>query len=367
MFKQKLFVSSHAPFFHNGTSISGRSFNIILAALPAIFMGIYQYGLPAVAVIASQFHLLDLGTLMNIAMKRDVSIGDGNAAVIGLIFAMLKPATTPWWAVITGTFIAIVIGKQIWGGIGCNPLNPALVAVAIISIAWKGIVDFDQALVDYNLGFSMIYPLGELKRFGASMVINNDIKGLFMGMQVGGIGSAFGLGLVLGGIYLMMRGIIRWEISISFLAGIYLTGLIFHHADPIKYADPLFHIVTGYTLIAAFFLITEDSSSPVNFIPMLLFGVMAGVMTVLIRNIGAYADGTVFAILLLNVANPLLDKIRPVALGKGGVIARCNKTFSDSDNFQRHIRLGTSHSPKSHIRKDRDTQLTYIKGPALKR
>ncbi len=318
MFKQKLFVSSHAPFFHNGTSIGGRSFNTIIAAMPAILMGIYQYGLPAVAVIAlSISSALIWELIMNLVMKRDISIGDGNAALIGLLFAMMMPATTPWWAVITGTFIAIVIGKQIWGGIGCNPLNPALVAIAIITIAWKGIVDFDQALVDYNLGFNMVYPLGELKRFGASLVTNNDIKGLFMGMQAGGIGSAFGLGLVIGGAYLILRGIIRWEISISFLVGIYISALFFHHADPLKYADPLFHLVTGYTLLAAFFLITEDSSSPVNFIPMILFGVMAGVMTVLIRNIGAYADGTVFAILLLNVANPLLDKLRPAALGKG--------------------------------------------------
>lgn len=319
MFEQKLFVSSHAPFFHNGTSIRGRSFNTMLAAIPALLMGIYQYGFPAIAVIALSMSSAMIWELfMNLTMKRDISIGDGNAAVIGLIFAMMMPATTPWWAVITGTFIAIVVGKQIWGGIGCNPLNPALVAMAILTIAWKGLTDFDQALVNYNLGFNMIYPLGELKRFGISEVTNNNLSGLFMGMQAGGIGSTFGLGLLIGGVYLMLRGIIRWEISISFLFGVYLTALIFHQVDPLKYADPLFHIVTGFTLLGAFFLITEDSSSPVNFIPMILFGVMAGVMTVLIRNKGAYADGTVFAILLLNVANPLLDKIRPGALGKGG-------------------------------------------------
>ena len=318
IFQQKLFVSSYAPFFHNGSGIRQRSLNTMLAALPAVIMGIYLYGLPAIAVIAlSVSSALIWELLMNLAMKRDISIGDGNAAVIGLVFAMMMPAVTPWWAVITGTFLAIVIGKQIWGGMGCNPLNPALVAFAILTIAWRGLTDFDQALVNYSLGFNMAYPLGELKRFGASQVINNDIKGLFLGLQAGGIGSTFGLGLVAGGIYLMLRGIIRWELSISFLAGVYLTALIFHLADPIKNAAPLFHIVTGFTLLGAFFLVTEDSSSPVNFVPMILFGVMAGVMTVLIRSIGAYADGTVFAILLMNVANPLIDNIRPAALGKG--------------------------------------------------
>jgi electron transport complex protein RnfD len=137
-----------------------------------------------------------------------------------------------------------------------------------------------------------------------------------MGQQSGGIGSTFGLGLIIGGIYLIIRGFIRWEISVSFLAGVLITAMFFNIIDPARYAGPVFHLLTGYTLIGAFFLATEDSSSPVNFIPMLIYGAGAGIMTVLIRNIGAYVDGVVFAILLMNLVNPLLDKIRPKALGK---------------------------------------------------
>jgi len=318
MLNQRLFVSSHAPFCHNGTSIRGRSYNIILAAIPAVVMGIYEFGAPALAVVAfSMAWAMFWEFLMNKAMKRPISIGDGDAAVIGLLFGMMMPATTPWWAIVSGTFIAIVVGKQIWGGVGCNPLNPSLVAIAIITIAWKDLVNFDEALVNYSFNFYAADPLGVLKHFGEFQAGSYTIKGLFMGMQVGGIGSTFGLGLVIGGLWLMLRGYIRWEISISFLVGIFVTAWIFHMADPSKYAGPLFHIVTGYTLIGAFFLITEDSSSPVNFVPMLLYGIIAGVMTVLIRNIGAYIDGTVLSILLVNVLNPLLDKIRPKALGKG--------------------------------------------------
>ena len=95
-----------------------------------------------------------------------------------------------------------------------------------------------------------------------------------------------------------------------------MTALFFHISDPSQYASPVFHLLTGYTLIGAFFLATEDSSSPVNFIPMLIYGAGAGVMTVLIRNIGTYVDGVVFAILLMNLINPICDKIRPKALGK---------------------------------------------------
>lgn len=322
MLNQKLLVSSHAPFYHNGTSIRGRSHNIILASIPALVMGIYKFGAPAIAVVAfSMAWAMIWELLMNKAMKKPISIGDGNAAVIGLMFAMLMPATTPWWAVVTGTFIAVVIGKQIFGGIGCNPLNPAVLAIAFIMLSWKGIVNFDEALVNYEFEFFSLYPLGALKQHGVFYANSYNLYDLFMGVQIGGIGSTFGLGLVIGGLYLIVRGHIRWEIPVSFLVGIFFTALIFNLADPSKYAGPMFHIVTGYTLIAAFFLLTEDSSSPVNFTPMILYGVIAGIMTVLIRNIGAYIDGTILAILIVNIANPLIDKIKPRALGKGSYYA----------------------------------------------
>ena len=114
----------------------------------------------------------------------------------------------------------------------------------------------------------------------------------------------------------MIRGFIRWEISLSFLAGIFVTAFVFHLVDPVRFVGPAFHIFTGYTLIGAFFLITDDSSSPVNFIPMLIYGAVGGVMTVLIRNIGGYIDGVIMTTLLINLINPLLDKIRPKAMGK---------------------------------------------------
>jgi electron transport complex protein RnfD len=229
---------------------------------------------------------------------------------------MLLPATTPWWAVVVGTFVAVIVGKQIFGGLGCNPLNPTLVAIAIMMLSWKSLLDFNGTLVDYDMGFNMIYPLAAAKSFGASVTANYSTLGLLMGQHSGGIGTAFGLGLIIGGLYLIFRGDIRWEISLSFLLGVFVTALIFNLTDPEKYANPLFHLLTGYTLIGAFFLLTEDSSSPVNFIPMLIYGAGAGVLTVLIRNIGAFVDGVVFAILLMNLANPILDKIRPKAMGR---------------------------------------------------
>ena len=104
--------------------------------------------------------------------------------------------------------------------------------------------------------------------------------------------------------------------SVAFIAGVFICATLFNLADPTQYASPVFHLLTGYTLIGAFFLATESSSSPVNFVPMLIYGALGGVMTVLIRNIGAYIDGVILAILVINLISPLLDKIRPKALGK---------------------------------------------------
>jgi len=166
------------------------------------------------------------------------------------------------------------------------------------------------------LGFAMVYPLTAVKHLGTQGIEAFSTGGLLLGQQSGGIGATFGLGLILGGIYLIVRGFIRWEISISFLAGIFITALLFNLNNPTLYAGPLFHLFTGYTLIGAFFLASEDSSSPVNFIPMLIYGAGAGIMSVLVRNLGSYVDGVVFAILLMNLINPIVDKIRPKALGK---------------------------------------------------
>lgn len=317
MVNPKKFIVSHAPFWHNGNSIAERSFQMMLATVPALLLGVYQYGFMAVRVIALSVSMAMIWELVaNRLMKRAYSIGDGNAAVIGLLFAMLLPATAPWWLVMTGTFIAIFVGKQIYGGIGGNPFNPVLIGIAVLFLSWQGMFDFNEALVNYDFGFNMVYPLAAIKHHGASAAGAYSMTGLLMGQQTGGLGSTFGLGLILGGLYLILKGVIRWEISLSYLAGVFFTALVFNLASPIRFAPAEFHVLTGYTLIAAFFLVTEDSSSPVNFLPMILYGAGAGLMTVLIRNIGAYVDGVVFAILMFNIANPLLDKIMPKALGK---------------------------------------------------
>lgn len=325
MFNQKKFIVSHAPFWHNGSSISERSWNILLAALPAVLMSIYFYGMPVVGIISLSISSAMLWELAYTRITKQAdTIADGNAALVGLIFAMLLPPSMPWWVVITGTFVAVIIGKQIFGGIGSNPFNPAVLAFAIVSLSWKPYFDYNAAVASYSLGFNSVYPLAAIKHAGMHTDMFNlkdivsayNVMDLLLGKQVGGIGAVFGLAIVLGGVYLILRGFIRWEIPVSFIAGVVISAAMFNAADPTRYASPIIHLLTGYTLLGAFFLATEDSSSPVNFIPMLIYGALGGAMTILIRNIGAYADGVTYAILVINLVNPLLDKIRPKALGK---------------------------------------------------
>ncbi|CCK79186.1 RnfABCDGE type electron transport complex subunit D [Desulfobacula toluolica] len=310
---------SHAPFWHDGDSLFQMNLNIMIATIPAILFGIIQFGAPAFGVLSLSLSSAMIWELiMNLVSKKKLTIGDLDAAVIGLLFGMMLPATSPWWFVITGTFVAVVIGKTIFGGIGANPFNPTLVGMAFLMLSWKTLFDFDAAYVDYEFGFTALAPLAALKFQGASAVADLFPMGdLIMGKQVGAIGSTFGLGLIIGGIYLILKGYIRWEISISFIVGIIVSAFFFNMANPDTYAGPMIHLFSGYTLLGAFFLATENSSSPANKIPMLLYGFFAAVMIILMRNIGVYEDGTVLAILLLNLVNPLIDTIRPKVLGKG--------------------------------------------------
>ena len=314
---KKKFIVSHAPFWHIGSGVSERNYNYVMAALPAALMGLVYFGIPAVGVLClAVASAIGWELLFNVASKRPISVGDGHAILVGLLLGMLLPASSPYWLVITGTFLAIVIGKQIFGGIGANPFSPAVLAYAILMVSWKNYFDFDAQLVNYNFDFTSFYPLLALKAFGPDAVADISIVDLVIGREVGVIGATCALALILGGIYLIARGFMRWEIPVAFIAGLVVTAAMFYMIDPQSYAGPLFHLFTGYSLIGALFLATDDSASPVGTMAMLIYGAVGGIMTIVIRNLGIYPDGVIFAILLINLINPLVDKIRPKALGK---------------------------------------------------
>ena len=314
---KKEFIVSPAPHLHSGASITKNMYLLILALLPAAIFSISVFGMHAVRVIAlSVSSAMASEWAIQRLFKRPVTIDDGSALYIGLLFAMLIPPSVPWWFVVVGAFVTILIGKQLFGGIGTSPLSPVLVGWAILAISWKDYLNFNIAMVNYDLPYSYLYPLAQLKAEGVSAISDIKLMDLFMGNQISGLGAAPVFLILIGGIFLMLRGTINWIIPVSFLAGTFVTAWIFNTMNSEKYAEPLFHILAGNVMIGAFFLATDYSSSPVNKMAMVFFGVGCGIFTVIFRAWSYYPDGVVFAILIMNLLNPLLDKIKPKVPGK---------------------------------------------------
>ncbi|WP_179953415.1 RnfABCDGE type electron transport complex subunit D [Desulfobotulus mexicanus] len=311
------FTVGHAPFMHCGQSISIRHLIIMAAALPAIVPTILRFGMPALAVL-----LMAVGSAMiwevlfQLISRKPSSAKDGGAALTGLLIAMLMPMAMPWWAVVCATGLAVGLGREIYGGTGTHPFNPAALVTALLLISWPHLYDLDRTFLNYTLNFPAIWPLVEVKAMGAEAAFRFNMADLFMGREIAYIGTGCAAGLLIGGIFLMLTGISRWEICLSFLAGILLTATAFHLMNPALYAGPLFHLLTGSTLLVAFFLMPEDAGSPVLPIPMLIFGLGGGALVIIIRNLGVYGDGAVFAVLLMNLLTPILDRMRPKALGR---------------------------------------------------
>lgn len=304
---------SPSPHCHSGARITGVSFSFLLALLPAVVLGAYYYGFDAIRVMGTSVASAMLAeALIQRVLRKSITIADGSAAVSGLLLALILPASVPLYVVVVANFAGIIIGKQCFGGLGANPLNPALIGWAIIRITktWAGYLDFDLMLINYDPGFILQYPLAVLKAKGPAALSRFDTLALFLGRQTGGIGASAIICLLLGGLYLVIRGAIRWEIPLCFLLGVVTVSGIFWIADKTAYASPLFHLLTGNVMIGAFFLATENGSSPVNRWGLVVFGLGCGAFTVILRVWSVYPDGVVFSCLLMSLFVPMLDRLK---------------------------------------------------------
>jgi len=300
------------PHRHCGVTVRGRMFNILLAMLPAAAMAAGTFGVSAVRVMALSMATAVLAELAcDYFMDRESDIPDLHAFTVGLCFAFLLPASAPWWLVVTGSAASIVLGKMAFGPLGGSPFCAPLVGWAICRVSWPAFMDIDASM----LATDLTYPLAQLKNFGLDAVQITDTRMLFLGKQLGGLGAVQMAGVLLGGMFLVMRKHISSIIPVGVLAGVAVTAMLFNMADPTVYATPGFHLLTGSTLFGAFFLATDGPSSPNRQIPMLLFGLLAGALIVIIRVYGVYPDGVPFAILLANLFTPALERIRPRPFG----------------------------------------------------
>lgn len=297
---------------HCGRTVKNTALEIIVALLPAVAFAVWHYKILAVRVLAmSCFSAVIAESLSLYIMKREIEADNYNALLIGLLCGFLLPPSAPWWLAAIGSALSTVIGRMIFGGLGANPLCPPLVGWAILTVSWPDLMNFDMTM----LGSELTYPLSQLKNFGPEMLGEYPLQQLLLGFQLGGTGAAQSGAVLLGGACLLTRRVIRPDIPFSFILGVLLTSLIYYMADPLEYASPEYHLLCGSTLFGAFFLVTDSSSSPVGHIPMIAFGLTAGILVVIIRVYGIYPDGVPFAILLANLMTPLFDKIRPKPFG----------------------------------------------------
>ena len=310
--KDKKLLVTQGPLWHAGTTLTGMLGNHIIALIPAVIAAIVFYGFHAFRILglcivsAVVFEII----FRKLLQGKD-SVSDFHAVYSGILLALLLPPSTPWWLVVVGALVMIGLGKMIFGGLGSYPLNPVLVSFAIIQLSWPAQMNYTAAQQYFKTDFLASNPLSISKATGTMGSQMFNLWDLFIGKQAGGIGAAAGLFILIGGLYLILRGYLVWHAPVGYLAGILIGGEFFHLINPAAYPGPLFHLFAGITFFAAFFLVTDSSSTPVNPRAMIIFGLLAGIFTILIRSLSGNIEGAVYAILLMNLATPFIDDIYP--------------------------------------------------------
>lgn len=307
-----LFTVSCPPHIHCGRTIRGTMLELLLALMPAAFMAVVAYGMPALRVMALSCSVAVITeALCWKLMGRRLEVDDYNGLLLGLLFAFLLPASAPWWLVTVGSATTVILGKAIFGGLGGSPLCAPLVGWAALYISWPDSMDIELNM----LGSTHADPLAQLQHFGATAVADQSLLDLFLGQQLAGLGSGQVVALLAGGVFLLARGRIRWHMPAAFACGVLATAALFGWLEPGEHASPLFHLLAGSTVFGALFLVTDSSSSPVGRVPMLVYGFLAGVLVMVVRIWGRHPDGLMFAILLANLMTPMVERIRPKPFG----------------------------------------------------
>ena len=319
------FLVSSSPHMHDGRTVGDVMRLVIYALLPVTLYSFYIFGLDALRVVViSIASAAGFEAAAQRIMKRTIRVGDMSAVLTGLLLALNLPATAPWWLIVTGNFFAIVIAKQLYGGLGYNPFNPALVGRVVLLISFP--VQMTARWVSPSrFGLDAVTTATPLTKMKESLEMlghidvafgRQEILDLLVGNRAGCLGETSVVLLALGGIFLIAKRVISWHIPVAFIGMVWLMTGIFHLINPAHYANPVFHVITGGLWIGAVFMATDYVTSPVIRKGMLIYGAGCGVITVLIRLFGAYPEGVSFAILLMNAAVPLIDRwTKPAVFG----------------------------------------------------
>jgi electron transport complex protein RnfD len=318
----KLVVSS-SPHIHRGSDVTKIMIHVIIALLPACAVGVYVFGMGALQVLllTTLFCVLAESLILKIVGKPQATLRDGSAVLTGVLLSMNLSANTPWWACLVGALIAIVIAKQLFGGLGYNPFNPALVARVALLIGFPGILtswaSTRSMLMASPDALTCATPLALIPKSlvsnavdatsNATVHISSNMD-LFLGNIPGSLGETSALALLIGGVYLIKLKLIRWQVPVYYIATVALLAMVHHVIDPAHTLTMMQHILSGGLFIGAFFMATDMVTSPATPKGAIVFAIGCGVMTFAIRVWGAYPEGVSFSILFMNAFVPLIDR-----------------------------------------------------------
>ena len=325
--ENKLIVSL-SPHVHGGDSVKKNMYGVLVALLPAFLVSLYFFGLGALivtatSVLACLFFEWAIGKFI---MKRETtSITDGSAIITGVLLAFNLPSNLPVWIIILGALFAIGVAKMSFGGLGCNPFNPALAGRVFLLLSfpvqmtsWPAVGQFTA----YTDAVTTATPLAIMKGVingapGVSMDQLPSAMDLFFGNNPGCVGEVSALALLLGLVYMLWKKIITWHVPVSILVTVFVFAGIMHLVNPDLYASPVVHLFSGGLMLGAIFMATDYVTSPMNHRGMLIYGVCIGLLTVIIRLFGAYPEGMSFAILIMNAFTPLINTyVKPKRFGE---------------------------------------------------
>jgi Na+-translocating ferredoxin:NAD+ oxidoreductase subunit D len=331
----QLLTVSASPHIHTDLTVPQIMRGVILAMLPALAFSIYTFGLGAlyVTVLAVLFCVAIEYSISRYLLDRPASIYDGSAVITGMLLAFNVPTNLPWHIILIGSVVSVGLGKMSFGGLGNNPFNPALVGRVFLLLSFPvEMTSWPKPIANWSFdATTSATPLGILKdglKAGESMdslmAHMPSYSDFFFGFQGGSLGEMSAFALLLGLVYMLYKKIITWHIPVSMLITIGAMTLVFWLIDPSKFANPVFHLLTGGVMIGAIFMATDYVTSPFTHRGMIIFGVGIGVITVVIRLFGSYPEGVSFAILIMNAFVPLIN--RYVKAPRYGVVNEVKKS-----------------------------------------
>ncbi len=313
--------------------------DVIIGLIPAIIAAGYYFHIHAIILIGTcVISCVVTEWVCNVILKRPNSLGDFSAVVTGIILALSLPPGLPAWAAVIGSAFSIAVGKMVFGGLGSNIFNPAMVGRTFLTACFGMLMTtwIVPATIDSTMpkiapentmdARTRATPLGWSKiaikdKNGARLFNEEQFQATIAGDVGGCLGETSAIALLIGGLYLLIRRTINFYIPAAILLSAFIFAGVAYLIDPDAYMEPLFHLTSGGMLLCAFFIATDPVTAPLTRRGMLIFGAGVGTLTMLIRIVGAYPEGVMFSVLLMNAVTPLIDRMckRVPAGGKGGV------------------------------------------------